>query len=103
MKWACVSRSAATPQAIVRLVITESGRLVLVGIVLGRGGAFGVTRYVSTLLYGVSASDAATFLVTASGLAAATMLASYVPARRAAKVDPLVTLRQEQLIGTFAN
>jgi hypothetical protein len=45
--------------------------------------------------YGVAASDAATFLVTAFGLAAAALLASYVPARRAVRVDPLVTLRQE--------
>jgi ABC-type lipoprotein release transport system permease subunit len=52
-----------------------------------------VARYVSSLLYGVSASDAATFASTALGLASAALLASYLPARRAARVDPLVTLR----------
>jgi putative ABC transport system permease protein len=85
----------AAPLAIVRLVMTESGWLVLTGIVFGIGGAVAGARYVSTLLYGVSASDGATFMVTALGLAAAAMFASYVPARRAARVDPLVTLRQE--------
>ena len=85
----------AAPWAIVRLVMTESGWLVLAGVVLGVAGAFGLARYVSTLLYGIGASDAATFLVTALGLASAAMAASYVPARRAASVDPLVTLRPE--------
>jgi ABC-type lipoprotein release transport system permease subunit len=50
---------------------------------------------VASLLYGVGASDATTFLVTALGLAFAAMLASYAPARSASRVDPLVTLRAE--------
>jgi putative ABC transport system permease protein len=83
----------ATPRAMVRLVMTESGWLVLGGVALGCCGAFAVARYVSSLLYGVSASDAATFASTALGLASAALLASYLPARRAARVDPLVTLR----------
>jgi hypothetical protein len=68
---------------------------VLIGVALGIGGALAGTRYVSSLLYGVTASDAATFLVTAFALAAAALFASDLPARRAASVDPLVTLRQE--------
>jgi predicted permease len=85
----------ATPRAIARLVLSESGRLVLAGVALGALGALGLSRTVSSLLFGIGASDAATFLVAAVGLASAAMLASYVPARRASRVDPLVTLRAE--------
>ena len=85
----------ATPRAIARLVLAESGRLVLAGVALGASGALLLTRSVSSLLFGIGASDAATFLATAGGLASAAMLASYVPARRASRVDPLVTLRAE--------
>jgi putative ABC transport system permease protein len=85
----------AQPRAIVRLVLTESGWLVLGGVALGIAGASGAARYVAALLYEVSAWDAATFLVAAFGLAAAAMLASYGPARRAAKIDPILTLRSE--------
>lgn len=85
----------ATPRAIARLVLAESGRLVLAGVALGASGALLLTRSVSSLLFGIGASDAATFLATAGGLASAAMLASYVPARRASRVDPFVTLRAE--------
>ena len=85
----------AQPKHIVGIVLTESGWLVLAGVVLGAAGAFGVTRYFSSLLYGVSAGDATTFLLAAAGLAATAMIACYFPARRAARVDPLVTLRAE--------
>jgi putative ABC transport system permease protein len=85
----------AAPRAIVQLVMTESAWLVILGLALGVGGAWAGARYVSTLLYGVSAADVMTFTVTASGLTFAALLASYVPARRAARVDPLVALRPE--------
>jgi putative ABC transport system permease protein len=85
----------ARPGEIVRLMLTESGWLVLVGTLLGTAGAFALTRWLSSLLFGVSASDAPTFGLAAAGLAASAMLACYVPARRAARVDPLVTLRAE--------
>jgi putative ABC transport system permease protein len=76
-------------------VLAESGRLVLAGIALGALGALVLARSVSSLLFGIGASDPATYLATASGLASAALLASYVPARRASRVDPLVTLRAE--------
>jgi putative ABC transport system permease protein len=85
----------ARPAEILRLVLTESGWLVLLGMGLGAAGAFALTRWLSSLLFGVSASDAPTFALAATGLAACAMLACYVPARRAARVDPLVTLRAE--------
>ena len=62
---------------------------------LGAACALALARSVASLLYGVGAADPATYFVTALGLGAAAMLASYGPARRAAKVDPLVTLRAE--------
>jgi predicted permease len=85
----------ATPRAVARLVLAESGRLVIAGVALGALGALLLARSVSSLLFGIGASDAATFLATAAGLGSAAMLASYVPARRASRVDPLVTLRAE--------
>jgi putative ABC transport system permease protein len=85
----------AAPRDIIRLVMSESASLVLIGIGLGVGGAFTLARYLSALLYGVTASDAATLLVTAFGLACAAMIASYLPARRAAHIAPLITLRLE--------
>lgn len=85
----------ATPRAIARLVLAESGRLVLAGVALGALGALVCARSASGLLFGIGPSDAATFLATAGGLASAALLASYVPARRASRVDPLVTLRAE--------
>jgi ABC-type antimicrobial peptide transport system permease subunit len=68
---------------------------VVLGVALGIAGAFAGSRYVSTLLYGVTASDAATFLPAAFGLASSALIAGYVPARRAARADPLITLRAE--------
>jgi len=65
------------------------------GIVLGIGGAAGLTRYLESMLFGLRPLDPATFAAVAVGFAAVAMLASYVPARRAASVDPLVALRHE--------
>jgi len=85
----------ASPGAIVTLILAESGRLVAAGVVLGLAGAVAMAQLLSTMLYGVSATDAVTFAGTASGLAAAALAACYLPARRAARVDPLITLRGE--------
>jgi putative ABC transport system permease protein len=85
----------ARPQAIVRMVLAESGRLVLAGTALGLGGAVAAGRVLSTLLFGVGATDLPTFAVAGAALATAAIAACYLPARRAARVDPLVTLRAE--------
>ena len=83
----------ARPRAIVRLVLVESGWLVLLGTGLGVLGALAMGRLLSTMLYGVGTTDAPTFAAAGAALAATAIAACYVPARRASRVDPLVTLR----------
>jgi putative ABC transport system permease protein len=88
----------ATKGNVLRLFIGQELKLVLSGIAVGTLGAFLLARTLSSwsyLLYGVESGDPLTFAVASIGLIAAAALASYVPARRAAKVDPLVALRYE--------
>jgi len=80
---------------VLRLFMGQGMRLVLFGLVIGMGSAFALTRLLSSLLFGVSTTDKTTFVLVAVGLAIVGLLACYLPARRATKVDPLVALRYE--------
>jgi putative ABC transport system permease protein len=80
---------------ILRMVVLQGIGLVGLGVAVGLLVAFGVTRVLSGFLYGVTATDPLTFLAVPVLLAAVALLASYLPARRAARVDPMVALRAE--------
>ncbi|HEV2381496.1 MAG TPA: FtsX-like permease family protein [Terriglobia bacterium] len=77
------------------LVIGQSLKLVLGGLAVGVAGALGLTRMLNAFLYGTGSSDPLTFVVVAGLLLGMGLLAGYVPARRAARTDPLVALRDE--------
>ncbi len=80
---------------VLRLFMGQGMRLVLLGLVIGLGGAFALTRLMSSLLFGVSSTDAATFVLVAVGLMLVGVFACYLPVRRATRVDPLIALRYE--------
>jgi putative ABC transport system permease protein len=80
---------------VLKLVLRRAMLLVVVGVGLGLAGAFAVTRYLETLLFGVKPIDVITFAAVALVLVAVALVASLIPARRATKVDPLNALRYE--------
>ena len=77
------------------LVLRQGLRLALIGVAIGILGSLGVTRLLSSLLYGVHPSDLSTFALVSLGLMFVALLACYIPARRATRVDPMVALRYE--------
>jgi putative ABC transport system permease protein len=81
--------------AVLKMVLSGSMRLALAGIVIGATGGFAATRALRNLLYGVGSGDPLTFVLVSLVLAAVTALASYIPARRATRIDPMVSLRYE--------
>ncbi len=85
----------AQRREIFRLVLTQGLTLTIVGSIVGVTAAIGVTRYLGSLLYGVAATDPVTFVTIVSILVAVALLASYIPSRRATRVDPMVALRYE--------
>src|SRR5258705_10653553 len=80
---------------VVRLVVAQGLRLTLMGVAFGLVASFAVTRLIVSLLYSVSPTDIVTFTVVPVVLAAAAMIASYLPALRATRIDPMVALRYE--------
>ena len=85
----------ATTGGLMRLILGRGLVLTSVGLVIGLAGALGLTRLMTTILYGVGARDPGTMVAVASVLAGVAAAACYVPARRATKVDPIVALRYE--------
>jgi putative ABC transport system permease protein len=85
----------ARPVEVLRMILSQGMALVVIGVVLGVAGALGLTRLLSGLLFEVGPTDPLTFIGVAAVLAFAAFLACYVPARRAARVDPMIALRVE--------
>ncbi len=85
----------ANPRAIQNLVIKQALILASLGVAIGLTGAFVLTRIMSSMLFGVTATDPSTFVFTPLFLGGIAAMAGYFPARRAAKVDPMIALRHE--------
>jgi len=85
----------AEKREVLRLVVGQGFRLTIIGLSIGIAGSFAVTRFLSSLLYGVKPTDPLTFTAVTFVLVGVAVLASYIPARRATKVDPTVALRHE--------
>jgi predicted permease len=85
----------ASSGALLRLVLGQAAKLISIGICLGLGGAMILARSITSLLYGITPFDAAIFAIVSLVLAVVALLASYIPARRAVSVDPMIALHYE--------
>jgi len=85
----------AAPDDVVRLFVREGARLTVVGLAAGVAGALAAARALSTLVFGITTTDPVTFVAVSGALLVVASLASYVPARRAAAVDPMTALRAD--------
>jgi predicted permease len=85
----------ANAREVTGLVLRQGGAPVIVGLAIGLGGAFALTRYLESLVYGISVRDPLAFVLGATALGSVALLASFVPARRASRLDPLVALRRD--------
>jgi putative ABC transport system permease protein len=85
----------ASTKDVLRLVLGQFMRLTVVGVVLGLIGAYALTRLMTSLLFGVTATDTTTFVLVSIILSLVALVACLIPARRATRVDPLVALRYE--------
>jgi len=80
---------------VLKLVLGQGVKLALAGALIGLGASWALTRWIESLLFNVSATDPATFVMIALSLMVVVLLACYIPARRATKVDPMIALRCE--------
>jgi putative ABC transport system permease protein len=85
----------AQPRDILRVILCQGLKLLILGVAVGLALSLALTRLVTSLLYGVSATDPLTFASVAALLILVTLVACYIPARRAMRVDPMVALRYE--------
>jgi predicted permease len=85
----------AEPRTVVGLVLKNVALITIVGLIVGGAAAVGTGRFINALLYNLAASDRTMIVITAMTLAAAAAIAGYLPARRAAKIDPMTALREE--------
>jgi putative ABC transport system permease protein len=85
----------APRRSILRLILGQGLKLTVVGMALGMAGSLALTRFMASLLYGVGATDALSFMLVSVMLAGAALLACWLPARRATRVDPMIALRSD--------
>jgi putative ABC transport system permease protein len=85
----------ANSRNVLGMVVGDSIRMIAIGVGVGLAAAFFLTRFMRSLLFGVSETDPVTFAVIPALLAAVALAATYIPARRATRVDPMVALRHE--------
>jgi putative ABC transport system permease protein len=85
----------AQPNSVIGLVLRQGAWMTIVGIVAGLAGAFALTRFMQSIIFGISSFDIVTFICVTAVLAAIALAASYLPARRAARIDPMQALRSE--------